>query len=287
MSVLPATKRTFRGRVKEGPIYRKFRGGVDAIRIYGNWPEIIINKVLRREKNIEEVVLRNGTRYRVRTGSNDKDAIREVYLLNSYQIEEGDIADDATVIDIGAHIGVFSVFAAKRGGNVAVYAFDPDPANYALLLDNVEMNKSIGKVHTFRMAVSGRKGKRRLVRSRASLARHSLFDNRYLNQGETQDIIEVECTTLYDIFAENSIERCDVLKLDCEGAEYEILLNTDDSVLSRIRKITLEYHDGVVDQNHEDLLEFLRARNFRVYAKTGPTTPDIQLGTLCALNTSF
>ena len=61
------------------------------------------------------------------------------------------------------------------------------------------------------------------------------------------EAVRIECITLADAFARWDIERCDFLKLDCEGAEYEILLRAPSDVYARIHRVALEYHDWITD----------------------------------------
>ena len=80
---------------------------------------------------------------------------------------------------------------------------------------------------------------------------------------------------LADLFHEHAIERCDLLKIDCEGAEYDILLQSDASVLDKIRHIVLEYHDGVTAYAHTDLAAFLRQHGYRVAVRRNQAHDDL------------
>ncbi len=73
----------------------------------------------------------------------------------------------------------------------------------------------------------------------------------------------VRVTTLADLFRSFEIQECAWLKLDCEGAEYEILLEAPRSVLARIKRISAEYHPGIGHHGPEELADFLRTQGFR------------------------
>ena len=75
---------------------------------------------------------------------------------------------------------------------------------------------------------------------------------------------EVAAFTLEEIFDREKIESCDLLKLDCEGAEYEILLNAPANVLRRVSRISLEYHLGMNSHQPAELSAFLRTQGFAV-----------------------
>jgi hypothetical protein len=54
------------------------------------------------------------------------------------------------------------------------------------------------------------------------------------------------------------------LKLDCEGGEYDILLPLSDADLRRINRITMEYHNGLTDHNHTEIVEKLSRAGYQV-----------------------
>jgi hypothetical protein len=70
--------------------------------------------------------------------------------------------------------------------------------------------------------------------------------------------------TLDDVFTTLAIDRCDLLKLDCEGAEYEIIFGASNATLAKIRHIVAEYHVGLDEFGPSSLQRFLEQRNFAV-----------------------
>jgi hypothetical protein len=79
--------------------------------------------------------------------------------------------------------------------------------------------------------------------------------------------VSIDCVSLADIFTDNSIPYCDLLKLDCEGAELEILKAAPAKTLSRIRRIRLEWHPGY---DLEELIRLLADGGFHVvFRKVG------------------
>jgi hypothetical protein len=79
-----------------------------------------------------------------------------------------------------------------------------------------------------------------------------------------QGRIAVAAVSLADALARLATDRVDLLKLDCEGAEYDILMRTTPDVLSRIDRIVMEYHDHRPDVRHPALAAFLRHSGYRV-----------------------
>ncbi len=151
------------------------------------------------------------------------------YTSNGFGILNGD-----TVIDIGAHIGTFTAYAAKLARDGIVYSFEPHPGNFRLLKSNCREN-GIRNTKLTRNGVREKRGKCRLFTDPENTGGHSTY-------GHGPDSVPIECTTLEDIFTDNGIDRCDFLKIDCEGGEYGILAATPSRYLDKTDKIVLEYH---------------------------------------------
>jgi FkbM family methyltransferase len=184
------------------------------------------------------------------TGSVVKSVIAELgssYGLESVQLSPGDVA-----IDIGAHVGVVSIYLAKRWPGIKVYAYEPNRANYERLVRNIQA-EGVGEVVIAKNLAVTADG--RTVTMRGNPAQnsggHSIF-----GVGNAEDC---PSTTLEEIFRENSIERCALLKVDCEGAEYEILYGADE-LLRQVDHLSAEFHLDVPDRNAEDLVRFCSER---------------------------
>jgi FkbM family methyltransferase len=116
--------------------------------------------------------------------------------------------DGGVALDIGANVGYYARLMAKRASHV--YAFEPDPNNFALLLKNTWRHKNITAVN---MAVSNILGETNFFRVTHSAMRHSLID-----EGGTEKIT-VQCTSLDEFAAQQGISGISMIKIDVEGAE--------------------------------------------------------------------
>lgn len=216
---------------------------------------------------------RNGYRFRVRSAM-DIWIIKEICLDRDYERHSVPIEDGWTVLDIGAGLGDFSMFAARHNQRGTIYAYEPYPESYELLCVNARLNDA-PNVRAFPMALSGCGGTVALDTSTGEPVRHSVVGG-----GGTEAIIEIECITLADVLDEHGIEQCDYLKMDCEGAEYEILMQADRQTLNRLRHLCIEYHDGFTPHSGVDLARFLEEHGFRV--EVYPSTVHGHLGLLSA-----
>jgi FkbM family methyltransferase len=119
------------------------------------------------------------------------------------------------VVDVGAHIGHFSLIAARRVGSVGkVYAFEPAPENYALLVKNIALN-GYRNVIPVPHAVANYEGDARYFLHPDSVA-HSLHAETF---GKPNGTIDVKVTTLDRFLAAQSWPPVHLVKLDIEGAE--------------------------------------------------------------------
>jgi hypothetical protein len=87
--------------------------------------------------------------------------------------------------------------------------------------------------------------------------------------------VHVRCVALAEVLASLPDGGCDYLKIDVEGAEYDMLLNLEESSLQRVRRICLEYHEGVTQHSHLDLERFFVASGWRVQVRPSLVKPDL------------
>ena len=160
------------------------------------------------------------------------------------------IPKGATVIDIGANVGIFSLLAAKSAR--LVHAFEPEPRNFDLIQQNCRGKSNI-VVHN--EAIGAIDGTASLSIGSSSTA-FSLY-------GDAAETRPVSVRTLSSVFSEYDIEYCDFLKLDCEGAEYPILLGSPAEIFDKIGLLAMEYHDHLSSHTHQDIVDRLRTFGFQ------------------------
>jgi FkbM family methyltransferase len=200
---------------------------------------------------------RSGLRFPVR-GRMDVWMLKEVCLDRDYERVGDPLQNGWTVVDVGAGIGAFAIDTAARHADSVVYAFEPSPESFALLERGIELN-GVLNVRVFERAIGPRDGTGWLDVSAAEAVTH-----RMTNSGRSvAGAIEVTQSTLAAVFRDFGLERCDFLKIDCEGGEYDILLTTSADTLARIERICLEYHDGS-RHHHRELVEVLERAGFAV-----------------------
>lgn len=238
---------------------------------------------LRRHclKNAEKWIrLKDGTSFSSPETDNLLFLFEEIWIDGCYTKRFG-VPPGATVVDIGANAGVFTVWALKRGA-ARVIAVEPSPRMCEYLSRNVSLNH-FSNVTVVQAACGGRTGEA-ILYSRGDELLNTLY-RRDLVGSPFQPLCRTPVLTLEDIFNRYNVGTCHLLKLDCEGAEYEFLLNASDDTLSRVERIALEYHVGLNDHDPQELVSFLEAHGFDA-EKTPLCAPDNDSGYLYATRRS-
>jgi FkbM family methyltransferase len=220
--------------------------------LFRNWP-LYLKNYLFRKKEAADYQFRNGLRLRDTAGTL-AGTIAVVFIRREYGI----LGDFGTIIDIGANMGCFAIYAAGGATRARVFCFEPEGRNFAALRQNIALNALDGRVFPFQSAVAESSERREMVIGESPL--NSLMPD--FTEGKTQ---MVECTTLQQIMATNALETVDLLKVNCEGAEYEILGKCSQDVFQRIHRIRVEYHNlKGPNENGDGLATLLRNRGYKI-----------------------
>lgn len=239
----------------------RFLSWDDSVRVIKrvrNWPSFFVDwSRLTGRREPFTVKMRDGMRLLARPRSEDKDVIRGVVLNREYAPEGFEIRSHDTVVDIGAHIGAFTIASARSASEGIVYALEPVEANYELLLRNIGLNR-LKNVVPAKMAVAKDTGKREIFVQGDATSGHSF------HYRSNRSPVVVDTTSLNDFVDRMSVKKIDFLKIDCEGAEYEILMNCSERVFSMIQRIGMEYHFGEDKKNPQVLVDVLEENEFKV-----------------------
>jgi FkbM family methyltransferase len=164
-------------------------------------------------------------------------------------------------VDGGAHIGYHTLAAARAvGPSGRVLAFEPSPATFRLLVENVERN-GYRQVECVEAALSGRSGSGTL-----NLSDENSGDHRILDAGESRHSVEIRLHRLDEYLPEG--QQVDLVKLDVQGAEPLVLDGMAGLFESnRPRALALEYSPSMwsPETSAEDLLQLLREQFGVIY----------------------
>nr|WP_282956032.1 FkbM family methyltransferase [Methanobrevibacter arboriphilus] len=175
-------------------------------------------------------------------------------------------------MDVGANIGDSSLYFANKGYNV--FGFEPISEVYDIATGNINLNPQLkDKITLINKAVSCKKGRIKIYKDSENSGGHS----GYGSNKEYEEFDLVETTTLGDIINEYNIDPY-ALKIDCEGCEVDIIMNSD---LSDFKIIYFEHHKFLTGINHENLVNKLKSEGFMI---VGENKFNKQVDTICMIN---
>jgi FkbM family methyltransferase len=204
--------------------------------------------------------LRNGLNLLVTPLQGDLCTFYEIFIQEVYSPAIGNNGfKKISILDIGANVGYFSVYASKKFNEAKIFSFEPYYKSLSRLNKHLGMN-NIKNVNTYPLAVSDRCGETILYSidwSGCNTIIANKFDKGYYTSNK------VECINLQRLFQITGINRFDLAKIDCEGSEYQILLNSSDDAIKKIKNFIIEVHD---DKKYkpQDLIDRFVRLQYRV-----------------------
>ena len=186
----------------------------------------------------------DGLMITIRRNRWDARVLQEIFLSRPYDRTLA-LPDGGTVVDVGGYIGDFALYAATRLKAKKVVVYEPSPKNFALLQRNISMNHLTNRIVAVNKAV-GTAGSMMLNTNSPDRDQVNVSSYGHKHSG---DLVAVDSDSLSNILETHNLGQVDLLKLDCEGAEYDIILSTPPEVLRRVRHIVFEHHeiDGAAD----------------------------------------
>lgn len=160
----------------------------------------------------------------------------QIYIHKCYRLP----ADTRVIVDAGANVGIFSVWAATQLPEARIIAIEPFPETFVALQENIELNCLQERVRTLRVALGVESGTRLMGGGSDSPTRRLIQAD---SESGDREAAKVRCISLADLFEREQLSCVDLLKMDIEGSEWEVLLNAPARVLESIHHIQLEYHE--------------------------------------------
>jgi FkbM family methyltransferase len=178
-----------------------------------------------------------GRRFWYRRGTVDEVVLADAYQLRRFALPklEADVAP--VVVDVGAHIGCFTVLVAAKLPNAMVYALEPAKSNFDLLTRNIAAN-SLSNVVPLQVALSRGNGVATLHHAAENWG-HSLYPDL---AGAYWPAENVTVMALDEFMRSNGLSAIDHLKMNIEGAEYDVLLHSSAETLAAVHRMEVEFH---------------------------------------------
>jgi len=178
----------------------------------------------------------DGLTITIRRNFGDASVLAEVFLEDCY-IQDLALSPNPVIVDVGGFIGDFALYAVKRLNARRVIVYEPAPKNWALLIKNIAQNGYEDRIEAVNKAVTD--GGDVMLNIDAP-NEHTWIVSAY--DPTDEPLSPVPGISLRELLRDHAVESVDLLKMDCEGAEYAIIESTPTDIFSRIRNIVFEYH---------------------------------------------
>ncbi len=245
----------------------KWRRYAAIFRETDNWPAYLAFKTGLHRGGEFTFVMRDGRRYTV-----EKRMIgpfRECFFDDQYlrHLDPGSFPENPLIIDIGANVGFAALRFLHLFPKAVIHSFEPMP----FMLAQMHKRRSEypqAEWHVHEAGVWKEDGELELFTTDrddfttvSGLVRLEDMSRR----------VKVRVVALEGFMKDNGIGHVDLLKLDCEGAEYGILYNLSDEAFAGIRNIAMETHD-TEEGKTGDMVSFLKGKGYEVYFEEGRVT---------------
>ena len=222
--------------VGEMPIYHKGEGTVYDEALVPGWRQKFRENQLRlAKKYAPEKVAQLSLAWMAEDGPEAAEHYKEVVIDNVYQVSEG-LIKGRPVIDIGANVGTFAVLAASLGASKVVAA-EPVSETYERLVQNLQ--KASANAVAMKAAVMDKVGTVDI-----GVNPKSGHNSLYMAQNGSESVPSVTLDSLLELVEGDEV----FLKMDCEGAEYDILMNATQEQMRRISRLAIEIHGDMHPQ---------------------------------------
>jgi len=200
---------------------------------------------------------------RIRCRLQDSGDLISVYVDRDYGNSQIAWSHQTSIIDIGSTVGAFTIWAARQSPHAKIIAVEPNPEVFPFLVENIRLNDLSYRVTPVEAAIGSASGSAAIEDDRAF---STLVRVVPVGVGRGP---KVRMLTLEQLFEETRTGACDLLKIDCEGGEYDILFTAPGLLLRKIRTIVCEYHP-TAEHDPAELFAFLSDAGFQVDADRTP-----------------
>ena len=181
---------------------------------------------------------------------------REIFVDGCYDVPLK-VTGDLLIVDVGANTGLFIIRMKQLYPRSHIVAYEPMPSNYRQLKENLCLSKCFG-CEIFSKGVGAIARKEKLFKHPTNIGGHSIVRS----QVRGNNYIEIDLVDVGGMLEPLNGRACDLLKLDCEGAEYEILKSITKEMAQKLRMIIFESTPPLYDEN--ELADHLRSIGYLV-----------------------
>ena len=219
-------------------------------------------KDLKDKNHILKSIKWNGNKVYYRTSSSDMTLIYEILLKSKYKAEYFFPREimPKVIFDIGGNIGITAIYLAKIFPKALIYTFEPMPDNFEILQKNIQKYDNI---KSFNVGLGLKDGDFKVYLSDDSENYGGVTFYPEAGGSKNNPYISCEVRNINNLMDKLKIQNIDLIKIDTEGAEFDILTSLNVEVLKKTSWVTGELHGN---QDFE-LLAYLNELGFSISYK--------------------
>ena len=216
---------------------------------------------VRKKKRFEAILKANNLDLDYDLNKSSLQLLESIFIQREYA-DYFPFYQNAVIVDIGAHKGYFTIFAAlNTAADSEIICVEPVSSNFKILERNI-LQQGYKNILLLKAAVAAFDGQLEIHLSHDT--NHSLIGENPLS-GKSNAIEKVKAITLDSLISQYQLDEIDFLKMDCEGAEYDILFNATFETLKRIKILSLEFHDlKDPEKSASRLIDFMESKQFEM-----------------------
>ncbi len=222
---------------------------VQTVTAFDNGPRLLWD--LGRRTDELEFETKNGLRVVCPNVAGARVPLYELFAEDAYEIEAlvADLPENPVVLDVGGHIGCFSMSLALAAPTATIHSYEASPSTYQFLTRNLTTNGLTDRVNANHTALSDHRGTLQFASSSLGSGLNGMTQ-----ELEDTNVVDVPCITFAEA-VEAAGGRVDLVKMDVEGAEYPIVLGSKPSDWATVQKVAIEFH-GVPGKHWHELRDF-------------------------------
>jgi len=202
---------------------------------------------LNEDASYHKFELRNGLKVIVNKNGGDLTTLFEVFVNEDYKFSRN-TSDTINILDIGANVGYFSLYISKKNPNAKVFAFEPFPETYKRLCDHININ-NLKNITAFNYAVSDFEGTAKFY-SFEYTGCNTMLEGNY--DENLHKVTTIDCVGFAKIPELTNVNEFEFAKVDCEGSEYPIFLNSTGDSIKFVKEYIIEVHNS--EKYNKDML---------------------------------
>lgn len=157
-----------------------------------------------------------------------------------------------TILDCGGHIGCFTMYVKSHYPNTKIFTMEPVPDNLKLLNVNIGLNK-LKNVKVIPFALYGNSGRFYIDLSGKQFDAVSVTTEKPSHE----NFVTIDALTLDEVLLQNQISKVYLLKMDIEGAEYNIFQHSLESLCKNVKRIIMEFHPAGDTEKRNEIVNRL------------------------------